>query len=170
MSREALPFTTPEKIAAPPPASGGMLESFRTYASFRILMLGTLASSTSFWMYQVAVGWLALILTDSPLFIGLAGFAGGIPMLIFSLPCGVLIDRYDRKLILMCAQFGVTIVAAVISIMVWIDAIQPWSMLILVFINGTIMSFTFPTRNSIVPSLVEKSHLANAIALHSAAQ
>jgi MFS family permease len=147
-----------------------MLESIRKYAGFRLLMLGTLASSTSFWMYQVSVGWLALILTDSPLFIGLAGFAGGIPMLIFSLPCGVLIDRYSRKMILFAAQLGVLIVGVVFALMVWLDAIEPWSMLVLVFVNGTIMSFTFPTRNAMVPSLVEKPHLANAIALNAAVQ
>jgi MFS family permease len=54
--------------------------------------------------------------------------------------------------------------------MVWADLIRPWSMLVLVFIYGTIMSFTFPTRNAIVPSLVEKEHMANAIALNAAVQ
>ena len=170
MSRKALPIPIVETPETAGPISGGMLESLRLYAGFRVLMLGTLASSTSFWMYQVSVGWLALILTDSPLFIGLAGFAGGIPMLIFSLPCGVLIDRYDRKLILFLAQLGVLIVGVVFALMVWTDAIQPWSMLVLVFVNGTIMSFTFPTRNAMVPSLVEKPHLANAIALNAAVQ
>ena len=60
-----------------------MLHSVRHYPLFRMLMLGTLASNTAFWMYQVAVGWLALEMTDSPFFVGLAGFASGIPVLIF---------------------------------------------------------------------------------------
>jgi MFS family permease len=147
-----------------------MLHSLRIYDGFRMLMLGTLASNTAFWMYQVAVGWLALILTDSPLFVGLAGFAGGIPMLIVSLPAGVIIDRFDRRLILLTAQFGVMTVSILFALMVWADLIRPWSMLVLVFIYGTIMSFTFPTRNAMVPSLVEKEHMANAIALNAAVQ
>jgi MFS family permease len=147
-----------------------MLHSLRIYEGFRMLMLGTLASNTAFWMYQVAVGWLALILTDSPLFVGLAGFAGGIPMLIVSLPAGVIIDRFDRRMILLTAQLGVMTVSILFAWMVWADLIRPWSMLVLVFTYGTIMSFTFPTRNAIVPSLVEKEHMANAIALNAAVQ
>jgi hypothetical protein len=49
------------------------------YPAFRMLLLGTLATNSAFWMYQVCVGWLALQLMDSPLFVGLTGFVGGIP-------------------------------------------------------------------------------------------
>ncbi len=59
--------------------SGGMMQSLRLYRTFRLLLLGTMATNTAFWMYQVAVGWLALEITDSPFFVGLAGFAGGYP-------------------------------------------------------------------------------------------
>src|SRR5215212_7810397 len=75
---------------------GGMLHSVRRYPHFRMLLFGTLASNTAFWMYQIAVGWLALEMTDSPFFVGLTGFAGGIPLLIVSLPAGVIVDRFDR--------------------------------------------------------------------------
>jgi MFS family permease len=151
-------------------ASTGMMHSLRVYAAFRMLMAGTLASSGAFWMYQVAVGWLALELTDSPLFVGLAGFAGGIPMLIVSMPAGVLIDRMDRRLLLFLAQFGVMLTSLVLVGMIVTDVIRPWSLLVLLVVNGTVMSFTFPTRNSIVPSLVEKRDLANAVALNAAVQ
>src|SRR3712207_28205 len=90
-------------------ASGGMLHSLRVYPAFRLLLVGTLATNSAFWMYQVAVGWLALQLTDSPFFVGLTGFAGGIPLLIFSLPAGVIIDRFDRRLVLLAAQCGVMV-------------------------------------------------------------
>ena len=83
-----------------------MMHSMHVYAGFRLLLLGTLATNTAFWMYQVAVGWLALEMTDSPFFVGLAGFTGGIPLLILSLPAGVLVDRIDRRKILLIAQTG----------------------------------------------------------------
>jgi MFS family permease len=147
-----------------------MLQSMRVYPAFRLLMLGTLASSSAFWMYQVAVGWLALQMTDSPFFVGMAGFAGGIPLLLISLPAGVIIDRYDRRVVLMLAQVGVLTVSALFAVLVGTDIIEPWSMLVLVATYGTVMSFIFPTRTAIVPSLVERRDLANAIALNAAGQ
>lgn len=147
-----------------------MLHSLRIYPPFRMLILGTLATNSAFWMYQVAVGWLALNMTDSPFFVGLAGFAGGIPLLLFSLPAGLLIDRYDRRLILLLAQIGVMAVSASFALFVSTDVIREWSMLLLVAIYGTIMTFVFPVRTSMVPSLVSRSDLANAVALNAAGQ
>ncbi len=148
----------------------GMIGALRAYPVFRLLLLGTMATNSAFWMYQVAVGWLALQLTDSPLFVGLAGFAGGIPMLLFSLPAGVVIDRYDRRLVLLAAQCGVMIVSAIFALMVGTDLIEPWSMLVLVAVYGTIMSFIFPVRTAMVPSLVDRQDLAIGVALNSAVQ
>lgn len=159
-----------EAAAASAPATGGMMHSLNVYPAFRMLIFGTLATNSAFWMYQVAVGWLALQMTDSPFFVGLAGFAGGIPVLLFSLPAGVVIDRYDKRAVLRIAQFGVMLVAAIFALMVGTDLIERWSLLVLVFTYGTIMSFIFPARTAIVPSLVQRHDLANAIALNAAGQ
>jgi MFS family permease len=147
-----------------------MLRSLRVYPAFRLLLLGTLATNSAFWMYQVAVGWLALQLLDSPLFVGLTGFAGGIPLLLFSLPAGVVIDRRDRRRVLLAAQCGVMVLAALLALLVGTGAIAPWSVLVLVFAYGTVMSFVFPTRTTIVTALVARQDLANAVALNSAGQ
>ncbi|HKG24114.1 MAG TPA: MFS transporter [Thermomicrobiales bacterium] len=164
----AVTTTRPEHAAVA--NDGGMLHSVRLYPLFRTLLLGTLASNTAFWMYQVAVGWLALEMTDSPFFVGLAGFASGIPVLLFSLPAGVAIDRFDKRTVLAVAQAGIMIVAGLISLLVATDLITRWSLLLLVFAYGTIMSFIFPTRTAMVPSLVERDDLANAVALNAATQ
>ena len=147
-----------------------MLHSVNTYPAFRLLLIGTLGTNTAFWMYQVAVGWLALEMTDSPFFVGLTGFVSGIPMLLISLPAGVLIDRYDCRIVLLLAQAGVMIVAAIFALLVGIDMIHPWTMLILVAAYGSAMSFVFPSRTTIVPSLVDRADLTNAIALNAATQ
>ena len=105
-------------------------------------------------------------MTDSPFFVGLAGFAGGIPLLVLSLPAGVLIDRFDGRIVLLAAQVGVMLVSALFALLVGIDAIEPWSMLVLVAAYGRAMSFVFPSRTAIVPSLVGRADLANAIALN----
>src|SRR5215211_3525308 len=73
--RRSLSETTPS------PDSGRVSHSLRMYPAFRMLMLGTLATNSAFWMYQVCVGWLALQLMDSPLFVGLTCFVGGIPVI-----------------------------------------------------------------------------------------
>ncbi|MDQ3444218.1 MAG: MFS transporter [Chloroflexota bacterium] len=152
------------------PEERGMMAALRAYPAFRMLLIGTLATNSAFWMYQVAVGWLALQLTDSPLFVGLAGFASGIPMLLFSLPAGVVIDRYDRRVVLLIAQAGVMLVSGVFAAMVGTDIIEPWSILVLVAVYGTIMTFIFPVRTAMVPSLVDRQDIAIAIALNSAVQ
>jgi MFS family permease len=140
------------------------------YPAFRLLLLGTLATNTAFWMYQVCVGWLALQMMDSPLFVGLTGFVSGIPLLVFSLPAGVIIDRFDRRTVLLLAQFGVMVVAAVFAVLVGTGVIAPWSILVLVAAYGTAMSFIFPTRTTIVTMLVKRHDLANAVALNAAGQ
>lgn len=168
--------TTDERTAATATAAehateqAGMFQSLSAYRGFRMLFLGTMATNSAFWMYQIAVGWLALQRTDSPLFVGLTGFAGGIPLLLFALPSGVIIDRVDRRMVLMAAQAGVMVVATAFAIMIATDAIRPWSILALAFLYGTVMSFIFPTRNAIVPNLVERRDLVNAVALNAAGQ
>jgi MFS family permease len=157
-------------VAAPPAEDGGMLHSLRAYPAFRLLTLGTLATNSAFWMYLVSVGWLALEETDSPLFVGLTGFAGGIPILVFSLPAGVLIDRFPRRTVLMLAQAGVMAAAGSFALLIGAGLIAPWSILLLSAAYGTAMSFVFPTRTSIVPSLVRRPDLANALALNAAGQ
>ena len=81
-------------------AEGSMFLSLRAYPAFRYLWTGTLATNSAFWMYQIAVGWLALQMTDSPFFVGLTGFAGGIPILFFALPSGVIVDSRSTHILL----------------------------------------------------------------------
>jgi MFS family permease len=150
--------------------AGQMAHSLRAYPAFRLLLLGTLATNSAFWMYQVAVGWLALQLLDSPLFVGLTGFAGGIPILICSLPAGVIIDRFDRRTVLLLAQLGVMVIAAAFAVLVGLEWIAPVSTVILAAAYGTVMAFIFPTRTTIVSTLVTREDLANAVALNAAGQ
>lgn len=157
--------TTGSESSAP-----GMMHSVHVYPAFRLLMIGTLATNSAFWMYQVAVGWLALELTDSPFFVGLSGFAGGIPLLILALPAGVLIDRFDGRSVLLVAQGGVMVVATLFALAIAVDLIEPWLLLVLAAAYGSAMSFVFPSRTTIVPFLVDRKDLSNAIALNSATQ
>lgn len=143
-------------------------QSIRDYPAFRLLFGSTLATNSGFWMWNIAIGWLALILTDSPFFVGLVGFSAGIPTLIFGPFGGVLIDRFARRTILLAAQTVIATTAVMVSLLLWFDLLQPWQLLLGAFINGMSMSLVFPTRSAMVANLIPRQHLPNAIALNSA--
>lgn len=161
---------TSNEAGRPTDRPDGMFASLQIYPAIRWLWVGTLGTNTAFWMYQVALGWLALVMTDSPFWVGLAGFAGGIPILIFALPAGVIVDNFDRRTVLMAGQLGVMISATLFSALIYLDVMNRWTMLGLAFAYGSSMSFVFPTRHAIIGRLVEPADLANAIALNSAGQ
>jgi MFS family permease len=144
--------------------------SLRAYPAFRTLFGSTLTTNSGFWMWIIASGWLALLLTDSPFFVGLVGFVGGIPTLLFGVFVGAIIDRFSRRNVLMLAQTVVSIIAVTLAVLLFLDILQPWQLLIGAFINGTCMSVIFPTRNAMVANLVPAHHLANAVALNAAGQ
>lgn len=144
--------------------------SLREYPAFRTLFGTTLATNSGFWMWIIASGWLALLLTDSPFFVGLVGFVGGIPTLMFGIFVGAIIDRFSRRSVLMLAQTIVSIIAVTLALLLFLDMLEPWQLLVGAFINGTCMSVIFPTRNAMVANLVPAHHLANAVALNAAGQ
>ncbi|MCX7622656.1 MAG: MFS transporter [Thermomicrobium sp.] len=148
----------------------GALYSLRVYPAFRLLFGTTLATNAAFWMWSLLAGWLALVLTDSPFFVGLTGFLHGIPMLLVSLPAGVLIDRFDRRLVLLAAQVVVALVTVVLVVLLAADRLAPWHLLVLSFLSGAGMAFVFATRSALVANLVGRDALANAVALTSTAQ
>jgi len=120
------------------PESGriDVLYSLRMYPAFRVLFGTTLTTNAAFWMWSLLIGWLALLLTDSPFFVGLTGFLNGIPMLIVSLPAGVLIDRVDRRAVLLLAQIVVALVTVVLVVFLWFDWLRPWQLLLAAFRLG----------------------------------
>lgn len=118
-------------------------------------------------MQEVAQNWLVLSLTNSPLLLGLDQFLGDIPIFLFSLVGGVLADRIDRRYILIGSQVVQMCSAATLAILVWTKHVQIWEILTLSFVVGTAQSFGGPAYSALVPSLVEKEDVPNAIALNS---
>jgi MFS family permease len=141
-----------------------------TYRSFRQLWLAMMATSVSQWTAQVTYGWLALILTDSARFVGLVSFMSGLPFLVVALPAGVYIDRLDRRLILLVAQAGAALLGALMAIDVLAGFVEPWHLLLAAFLNGSFLSILNPTMQSVIPALVGKDGLTNAVGLMSAGQ
>jgi len=180
--------TAPEPAQAPlpqagaatdPPCSGTpssvtgqivfRLAAALTYRDFRLLWFGALGSSIGTWMQKVAQAWLIVTLAGSAsaFFLGLDSFLGELPILLFTLIGGVVADRQDRRQLLLmsqCVQMGV---AFILAGLVYADAVHIGLILLLSFLTGLAQAFGGPAYQSLIPSLIHKEHLPNAVALNS---
>jgi MFS family permease len=153
--------------AAPRPSR--LVKTFRafTYRDYRLLWAGAFTSSVGTWMQEVAQNWLILTITGSAFLLGLDAFLGDAPFLAFSLFGGVLADRVDRRRILLTSQIIQLSSAFLLAGLIWGHAIQVWVILTLSFVVGFAQSFGGPAYQALVPTLVDKQDLGNAVALNS---
>ncbi len=156
--------------AAAPIAGGGLFSALARYPIYRRLWIGSLASSFGQWTQQVALGWLALTLTDSPAFVGLVGFTAGIPFLLIAIPAGAIIDRVDRRKVLLTCQALAAMLALIVAADVLSGFVQPWHLLVAALLNGSLQAMMLPTQQSLVPMLVAREDLTNAVGINSAGQ
>ena len=134
---------------------------------FRILWLGAFTSTIGTWMQKIAQSWLVLSLTGSAWYLGLDSFLGELPILLFTLVGGVIADRHNRRLLLISSQVVQLSSAALLALLVWFDVVRIWHVLLLSCLSGFAQAFGGPAYQSLVPSLVPKKDLPNAIALNS---
>ena len=137
------------------------------YRDFRILWIGACTSSIGTWMQQMAQAWLVLEISKSPFLLGLDAFLGNIPIFLFSLVGGVVADRIDRRYALLGSQYVQMVCALILTVLLVLNKVQIWEILLLSSVVGTAQSFGGPAYSALVPSLVEKEDLSNAIALNS---
>jgi MFS family permease len=138
-----------------------------THRDFRILWGGAFASTIGTWVQKVAQNWLVLTLTGSAFYLGLDSFLGELPILLFTLIGGVVADRYSRRHLLIGSQYVQMTCAFVLMAIVYFDVVRIWHVLALSFVAGTAQAFGGPAYQSLIPQLVSKEHLPNAIALNS---
>ncbi len=137
------------------------------YRDFRLLWFGACTSSIGTWMQEIAQNWLVLEITKSPALLGLDAFLGDIPIFLFSLVGGVVADRMDRRYLLIGSQLVQMLSAMTLALLIVTGNIRVWHLLVSSFVVGTAQSFGGPAYSALVPSLVEKEDLPNAIALNS---
>ena len=136
--------------------------------NFRIYWLGLGASQTGTWMQNIAQPWLALKVTNDPVLVGIVSAMHFLPIMIFSLFSGVLIDRMDKKRILFFTQAGLCVVSFIFALSVFMDFASFGVILVLAFLTGLFNSLDSPTRHSFIYELVENRALVpNAVALNS---
>jgi len=150
------------------PSPAGRLTRALQHRNFRLFFGGQSISLVGTWITRVATSWLVYRLTGSELLLGIAGFAGQIPTLIITPFAGVLVDRHDRRRILLVTQAGSLVQSAVLAVLTYTDVITVKQIIWLQVIQGVINSFDTPARQAFVSEMVEdRRDLPNAIALNS---
>ena len=140
-----------------------------THRNFRLLWFGALTSSIGTWMQRVAQAWLIVTMTgaSSAFYLGLDSFVGEVPILLFTLIGGVVADRRDRRHMMLLSQVIQMAVALLLALLVFTGWIQIWMILTLSFIAGCAQALGGPAYQALIPTLVGKEHLPNAVALNS---
>ena len=138
------------------------------YRNYRLYFGGQGISLVGTWMQQIAMSWLVYRMTDSAFLLGMVGFLGNLPVLIFAPLAGVLADRWDKLKMIVVIQTAAMLQAAVLATLVLTKTITVWELIVLSCFLGLVAAFDIPTRQSFIKDLVEKPNdLANAIALNS---
>jgi MFS family permease len=145
---------------------GRMFESMH-HRDFRIFYAGQLISITGTWMQQIAQGWLVLTLTGSPFLLGVAAAARTLPILLLSVPAGIVADRMDRRKIVIAADLVMMALSIALAALTLTGAVTIAWVLVLGAGLGAANAFEMPSRQSLVVQLTGPRHLANAIALNS---
>jgi MFS family permease len=149
-------------------------EARKTFASmhvsrnFRLFFVGQLISVTGTWVNWTAGAVLVLELTDSGIALGVEAALLFLPVLLFGVWAGSLADRFDKRRILVWANAGYAVLAAVQFALVATDVIEIWMVFVVAFLTGLILAIEPPTRQSFYVELVGEQHITNAISLNSA--
>src|SRR5579863_4527506 len=137
------------------------------YRDFRLMWIGACTSSIGTWMQIVAQGWLIYRLSHSAFLLALDQFLGGLPIFLLSLIGGVIADRVERRRILLASQYLQMASASILTVLVATGLVHVWHILCLSFISGLAQAFGGPAYSALIPTLVDKDDMPNAIALNS---
>jgi MFS family permease len=135
---------------------------------FRDRWLASLVSNTGSWMQDTAATWLMTSLTPSPLMIALMQTAASLPVLLFGLLAGAMADILDRRKLLLFWQSWMLAAAVLLSVLSFAGAIGPWMLLTLTLLLSIGAALNNPAWQAIVPELVPRAELPEAISLNSA--
>jgi MFS family permease len=137
--------------------------------NFRRYFYGQICSVLGTFIQAVALSWLVYRMTGSPALLGLTAFLSQAPQLVVAPLAGVLIDRFDRRRILIVLQSIFAVQALLLAWLVAFELIEVWHILALALLLGVLNSFDLPSRQSLLLYLVDdRSTLANAVALNAA--
>ncbi len=158
------------QTAQKPAQSAGISHAWRAlrHRNFRLFFGGQTISLVGTWMTRIATSWLVYRLTKSPLLLGTVGFAGQIPTFLLAPLAGVIVDRIDRRKVLVWTQVLAMAQSLVMAALTLSHRINITEVLILSAMQGVINAFDMPGRQSFMIRMVEdRNDLQNAIAINS---
>ena len=158
---------SPTTVAAGEPRWRQALESLR-YREFRLLWFTSFFSSAARTVQQISLGWLAFDLTGSALLLGTILFVYQFPSLFTGPLVGVLVDRLDRRRMLIVSQIVMAVVAVALAGDIAMGWVRPWHLFVFAFISGLESTIIHVVRQALIPQLVPRHSLMNAVSLHNA--
>ena len=138
-----------------------------SHRNFRLFWTGQCISLIGTWMQNIGQAWLVLQLTNSPFKLGLVTAMQFLPVMLFALFAGTLVDRFPKKTVLIFTQASLAILATVLASLTYFKVVQYWHVLVLAALLGIVNTLDMPTRQSFFVELVGKEDLMNAIGLNS---
>lgn len=160
--------TVPQPVETPPARQSLGPWSVLRNRDYSLLFWGQLISSTGTQMQVVAVAWQVLMLTHNPVALGLIGLVQAIPRLVFSLIGGVFADTFDRRKLLIIIEVTLAATSTILALCTIFHIINLLIIYGVVLISASVSAFEFPTRQAMIPSLVKREDMANALSLNSA--
>ncbi|TMA89226.1 MAG: MFS transporter [Deltaproteobacteria bacterium] len=133
---------------------------------FGLFWLSLLFSAVGSQISTVAVAWQVYEITNSPFQLGLTGLFRALPVMILSLPGGVLADRMDRRKLLIITQSLAALLAVALGLLTSTGEIRVWHIYAVTFLSGAVGIFDAPARTAMIPALVSAEQLASAYALN----
>ncbi|HYS10487.1 MAG TPA: MFS transporter [Myxococcales bacterium] len=160
-------MSIPDAVAPVPPSppARGRFIAFRS-RDFRLLLAGQAVSLTGSQMQQVAVVWQLYQLTRSPLSLGMLGLFRIVPILVFALGGGVVADALDRRRMMLVTQTLLALVSVALTVLAHAGQTTPAAIYGLAFVAGAATAFDNPARQALVPRLVDRAQLPNALSLY----
>ena len=148
-----------------------LIERFPALASrdFVIFVIGQLVSVVGTWAQSTALPYLAYRISGRPLDLGLIGFSNTLPTLLFALPAGVLVERWDKRKTVIVFQAIMSLQAFGLAFLAFTNRIEIWHIVVLAFFFGSAVSIEVTARQSMLIELAGREALPSAIALQTTA-
>lgn len=161
--------STPDTRDLPGPSTlRAPLTSSLKVRNYRLFFLGQVVSNNGTWMQRIAQDWLVLSLTGSSTAVGITTALQFLPLLLFGLYGGVLVDRLPKRPILVATQAAMALTALVLAVLTLTDRVHVWHVYAAAFAVGLATVLDNPARQSFLSELVGPDQLRNAVGLNSA--
>ncbi len=134
--------------------------------TFRMLWITWFVANICMWMNDVAAAWMMTTLTTSPILVALVQTASTAPVFLLGLPSGALADILDRRRFLIITQFWLAITAVLLCVTILMDWMTAPLLLVLTFASGIGLAMRWPVFAAIIPEVVPRSELPQALALN----